>query len=157
MAAKFRPIRNDTEHEAALEEIERLWDARPGTDAADRLEVLSILVEAYEREHHPVLPPSPIDAILFRLEQLNSPRSFLERLIGHKGHVSEVLSGKRGLSLGMIRKIHAVMKIPAEILIAPTTPQPPRSQAKAPARRKPSDTQRAARPAHSRPPARLAR
>lgn len=115
---RIRPIRTEREHAAALREIEQLWEARPGTAAHDRLEVLSILVEAYEDEKQAIEPPDPIAAIKFRLDQLGLDRSALESSIGSRGRVSEILAGKRRLTLAMIRRLHRDLGIPAEALLA---------------------------------------
>ena len=113
----IKPVRTSKDHRTALAEVERLWEAKPGTPEHDRLDVLVTLVEAYEAKHHPIPPPDPIDAILFRLDQLDLDRKDLEALIGSRARVSEVLSGRRSLSLGMIRRLHGRLGIPAEILI----------------------------------------
>ena len=70
IAKHIKPIKTPEDYEAALKTIEELWDAKPNTLESDLLEVLTVLVEAYENEHYPILPPQPIDAILFRMEQL---------------------------------------------------------------------------------------
>ena len=114
------PVRTEQEYDAALAEIERLWDATPNTPAADRLDVLATLVEAYEATHWSITPPDPIDAILFRMEQHGLTRRDLEVYLGGRGHVSEVLGRKRALSLAMIRRLHAGLGIPLESLIKPT-------------------------------------
>jgi HTH-type transcriptional regulator/antitoxin HigA len=113
----IRPIRNDTDHARALEVVEQLWGADPDTPEGEALEVLVTLIDAYEARHHPLDPPDPIEAILFRMEQQGLSRSDLEPMIGGRGRVSEVLNGKRGLSLRMIRRLHEQLGIPAEILI----------------------------------------
>jgi HTH-type transcriptional regulator/antitoxin HigA len=117
MTAEIKPIRNDADHHAALAEIERLWGAAPGTPDGDRLDVLITLVHAYEEEHHVIDSPDPIAAIKFRMEQQGLTRKDLEALIGARGRVAEVLSGKRSLSIGMIRRLHEKLGIPAEVLI----------------------------------------
>lgn len=114
---ELRPIRTEDEYDEALHEIEQLWDCNPGSRAHDRLEVLAILVDAYEREHHPIDPPDPIAAIRFRMEQSGLRNKDLEPFLGSRGRVSEVLKGRRGLTLDMIRKLHAGLGIPAECLI----------------------------------------
>jgi len=115
----IKPIRTSKDHRAALTEVERLWEAKPGTVEHDRLEVLVTLIDAYEAKHHPIPPPDPVEAILFRLDQLDLDRKDLEALIGSRARVSEVLGRRRGLSLGMIRRLHRALGIPAEILIGP--------------------------------------
>jgi HTH-type transcriptional regulator/antitoxin HigA len=111
------PIRTEADLTAALAKIEALMDAAPGSHDALRLEVLSTLVEAYEAKHHPISPPAPIDAIRFRLEQQGLTTKALEGIIGTRARVSEVLNGKRALSLAMIRKLHAKLGIPLASLI----------------------------------------
>jgi HTH-type transcriptional regulator/antitoxin HigA len=69
MSTEVKPIRSERDYEAALEEVERLWGAKAGTRAGDRLDVLATLIDAYESEHYPMDPPDPIDAIKFRMEQ----------------------------------------------------------------------------------------
>ena len=113
----IKPVRNSKDHRATLAEVERLWEAKPGTPEHDRLEVLVTLIEAYEAKHHPIPPPDPVEAILFRLDQLDLDRKDLERSIGSRARVSEVLGRRRGLSLSMIRRLHHDLGIPAEILI----------------------------------------
>jgi HTH-type transcriptional regulator/antitoxin HigA len=115
----LKPIRTKAAYRKALKEISLLLDAPPGSPEADILEVLSILVEAYEEEHHPVDPPDPIEAIKFRLEQQGLTRRNLEPYIGSRARVSEVLNRKRPLSVEMIRQLHKGLGIPAEVLIRP--------------------------------------
>ena len=114
----IKPIRNRKQHRAALAEIERLWSARPGSPEHDTLEVLATLVADYEEKHQPILPPDPVQAIRFRIEQLGLDRKALEPAIGSRARVSEVLSRKRRLTLEMIRRLHKQLGIPAEILLA---------------------------------------
>jgi HTH-type transcriptional regulator/antitoxin HigA len=122
----IKPVRTSKDHRAALAEVERLWDAKAGTPEHDRLEVLVTLIEAYEAKHHPIPPPDPVEAILFRMDQMNLDRKDLEELIGSRARVSEVLGGRRTLSLGMIRRLHRRLGIPAEILIGADTSEPRR-------------------------------
>lgn len=112
-----RPIRNERDHGAALAEIEKLWDARPGTPEHGRLDVPASLVDAWERQHHPIGPPDPVEAIRFRMEQRGLSRKDLEKFIGGRGRVAEVLSGKRRLTLAMIRRLHTGLGVPADVLI----------------------------------------
>lgn len=119
MTAELKPIRTDDDHENALAEVERLWSAPSGTPEGDRLDVLATLIDAYEAKHHAIGLPDPIDAIEFRLEQQGLSRKDLEPIIGARGRVAEVLGGKRGLSIDMIRRLHDRLGIPAEVLIRP--------------------------------------
>jgi len=117
---RVKPIRNDTDYQEALRQIEKLWGAEEGTPRGDRLDVLATLVDAYEQKHHSMDPPDPIDAIRFRLEQLGLDQRALIGVIGNRSRVYEVMNGDRGLSLAMIRKLSEKFGIPAEVLIQPT-------------------------------------
>ena len=114
---ELKPIRSKREHQAALKEIEALWNARAGTAEADRLEVLVVLVEAYERRHFPVEAPHPIDFLLHVMEARGLTRKDLERYIGSRARVAEVLNRVRPLTLEMIRRLASGLKVPAEVLI----------------------------------------
>jgi HTH-type transcriptional regulator/antitoxin HigA len=116
----LKPIRSETDYQAALAEMERLWGTRLGTPEGDRLDVLATLVDAYEAEHEPIDPPDPIDAIRFRMEQQGLTRKDLERVLGTRTRVSEILNRKRKLSIRMIRRLHAELGISADVLIRPT-------------------------------------
>ena len=115
----LRPIRDDKDYESALAEIERLFDAQPGTPQGDRLEVLSILVEAYEDRHYPVPLPDPIEAIQYHMESRGLSRRDLEPYIGTRARVSEILNRRWSLTLRMIHRLQAGLGIPAEVLIQP--------------------------------------
>jgi HTH-type transcriptional regulator/antitoxin HigA len=115
----IKPIRNTSDHNAALREIERLWGAPQGTPKGDRLDVLVALVESYERAHYPVAPPDPIAAIRFRLDQAGLGPSALIGVIGSRTRVYEVLRGDRPLTLPMIQRLHDRFGIPAQVLIQP--------------------------------------
>lgn len=114
---KIRPIKTDADYNAGMEEIETLWGAGIDTPKGDKLDVLITLVDAYERDHYPIDPPDPIDAIKFRMEQNNLSRKDLEPFIGSRGRVSEVLNRKRELSITMIRELHTNLQIPLESLV----------------------------------------
>ena len=116
----LKPIRTDADYEAALAEMERLWGARAGTAAGDRLDILATLVDAYENEHYPMDPPDPIEAIRFRMEQQGLTRKDLEGILGSRTRVAEVLNRRRGLSINMIRRLHEKLGISAEVLIRPS-------------------------------------
>lgn len=115
----IKPIKTETEYQAALQEIDQLFDVAPNTPEEDRLELLTILVETYEAEHYPILPPDPIDAILHVMDAYQLSEQDLEEYIGSQKQVSEILSRKKPLTLAMIRKLHDKLGIPAEILIQP--------------------------------------
>ena len=120
MAAEVKPVRTAADHEAAMAEIARLWGAKPGTPEGDRLDVLATLIEVYESAHEPMDPPDPIEAIKFRMEQQGLTRRDLEKIIGTRTRIAEVLNRKRGLSIGMIRRLHDQLGISAEVLIRPS-------------------------------------
>lgn len=129
---KVAPIRTERDYENALAEIDSLMDARPRTVEGDRLDILVTLVEAYEARHWAIDPPDPIDAIKIRLEQRGYGRSYLQKIIGSSGRVSEVLNRKRPLSVEMMRRLHAELNIPAASFLR----YPRTRQAAAAARRK---------------------
>jgi len=114
---KIHPIRTEADYDKALANVERLWGSKQGTPNGDRLDVLLVLVEDYESRHHPIDRPDPVEAIKFRMEQMNLTRKDLEPLIGPRGRVTEVINRRRPLSLAMIRKLHAGLRIPLESLI----------------------------------------
>lgn len=116
----IKAIKSKTQHEKALKRIYQLMqkDIHSGSNDENELEVLSILVEAYERERFPIAAPQPLEAIKFRLEQLGIDASELSKILGYRSRKSEILSGRRKLTLRMIRSLHRKLKIPAESLIA---------------------------------------
>jgi HTH-type transcriptional regulator / antitoxin HigA len=116
----LKPIRTETDYEAALAEVERLWGTSAGTPDGDRLDVLATLIDAYESERFPIDPPDPIDAIRFRMEQQGLTRKDLEGMIGTRTRVAEVLNRRRSLSIAMIRRLHERLGISAEVLIRPS-------------------------------------
>jgi HTH-type transcriptional regulator/antitoxin HigA len=114
---EIRPIRTKADYRSALKEIEGLMGAAPRTADGDRLDVLVTLVEAWERKHEPMDLPDPVSAIRFRMEQSGLTPKDLVPMIGRLNRVYEVLSGKRPLTLSMIRRLHLQLGIPAESLI----------------------------------------
>lgn len=115
--ADIKLIKTKDDYEKILKRIDEIFEAEPGTQAGDELELLTKLVEIYEEEKYPIDLPSPVTAIKFRMEQQGLKSKDLIPFIGSKSKVSEVLSGKRALSLNMIRKLHEGLGIPAEVLI----------------------------------------
>ena len=120
MKRELKPIRSEADYESALAEVERLWGAKSGTPDGDRLDVLAMLIDAYEAEHYPMDPPDPIEAIKFRMEQQCLTRKDLEPIIGTRTRVAEVLNRRRGLSIDMIRRLHERLGISADVLIRPS-------------------------------------
>lgn len=113
-------IKNETDYEAALARIDELMNADPGTAEGDELELLVTLVEMYEEKTHPIDLPDPIDAIKFRMDQMEMKPKDLIPFIGSRSKVSEVLSRQRSLSITMMRKLHEGLGIPAEVLLKET-------------------------------------
>lgn len=113
----IKPIRTKRDLKEALDRIDELIDAQYGTPEYDELEVLSVLVEAYEEKNVPVPPPDPVEAIKFRMEQLGLKQSDIAKLLGGKSRASEVLSHKRPLSKKMIINLHNHLQIPSDSLL----------------------------------------
>lgn len=117
MDIKVRPIRSEEDYEVVLSEIHELMDADLGTSRGDRLDVLVTLVEAYEARHWEVDLPDPVEAIRVRMEHKNLRQVDLVPMIGSRGRVSEILAGKRALTLPMIRRLAEGLDLSADVLI----------------------------------------
>ncbi|MCP5165543.1 MAG: transcriptional regulator [Pseudomonadales bacterium] len=113
----IRPIKTESDYRATLAEVESLMLAEPGTPEGEKLDVLTTLLEAYERNHYPMDFPDPVDAIKFEMERRGLTVADLEPMIGKRNRVYEVLNHKRSLSLKMIWRLHEQLGIPAESLI----------------------------------------
>jgi len=115
----LKPIKTEDQYDAALARVYELMqtDVKENSTASDELEVLSILVKEYEAAHYPIASPNPLEAIKFRLDQMGLSEKELGDILGYRSNKSEILSGKRKLSLSMIRKLNEVLHIPAEVLI----------------------------------------
>ena len=116
---EIRPIKTEEDYQATLKEVERLFDAAPDTPEGDRLDVLTTLLEAYEKNHFAIPSPDPVEALQYWMESRGITRQELEPLLGSRARVSEVFNHKRGLTLTMIRNLHDKLGIPAEALIRP--------------------------------------
>jgi HTH-type transcriptional regulator/antitoxin HigA len=114
-----RPIKTEQEHAVALSEIDGLMQATAGTPEGDRLDLLVTLVEVYESKRWPIEAPDPIEAIRFMMEQKGLTRRDLEPAIGARNRVAEVLNRKRPLTLPMIRRLSALLELPADVLVQP--------------------------------------
>ena len=114
---QIRPIRSERDHDRAIARISELMSTRPGTPEGDELDVLATLVDAYEAKHQAIDAPDPITAIQFRMEQQGLTRKDLEPMIGSRARVSEVLTGKRSLTLDMVRRVRSGLGISADLLI----------------------------------------
>ena len=119
MMKNIKLIKTEDDYKEALALADKLFDSEPNTPNGDKLELITTLIEIYEKEHFPIENPSPIEAIKFRMEQMNLTHKDLIPIIGSRSKVSEVLSGKRTLSLNMIRRLSSELGISAEILIKP--------------------------------------
>lgn len=127
----LRPIKTEDDYKAALGEIEGLFQAEPETPEGDRLDILTLLVEAYEEQHHPIPPPDPLAALEYHLESRGLTRRDLEPYLGSRARVAEVMNRRRALTIDMIRRLHQGLGIPAEVLIQPyplVEPQPSRTR-----------------------------
>jgi len=115
----IHPIKTELDYQNALKEIEGLMDAQPDTPEGDRLDIMATLIAAYEEKHYPIENPDPIDAILHRMDVLGIDRKDLEKIIGTRARVSEILNRKRPLTINMIRRISGKLCISANVLIQP--------------------------------------
>lgn len=120
----IRPVRSEQDYDASLKRIEELWGSQAGTEEGDELDILLTLVRVYEEGNHPVQYPSPVEAIKFVMDQKGWKQSDLVKYIGSPSKVSEVLSGKRPLTLAMIRALKIGLQIPADVLIQQGSPFP---------------------------------
>lgn len=119
---QVQPIHTEQDYENALVRIEEIFDAKPDTKEGDELEILGILVDEYEKKNFPIEAPKPVDAIKFRMDQLGMEQKDLAKLLGSKSRASEILSGKRSLSLRQIQILCRKLGIPAEVLIQEPEP-----------------------------------
>jgi HTH-type transcriptional regulator / antitoxin HigA len=114
---ELRPIKTKRDYENALKEAEKLWDAPAGSKEGDRLEVLVLLIQAYEAKHYPIPDPDPIDFLHHVMDARGLARKDLEPYIGSRARVAEVLNRVRPLTLEMVRRLSSGLNIPAEVLI----------------------------------------
>lgn len=114
---KLKVIRTEEDYQEALARLEKIFDSKPGSKNGDELEILSILIDQYEKEHFPIDLPDPIEAIKFRMDQMGLKQKDLAEIVGFKSRVSEILNKKRKLTLEMVRKLNTALRIPTEVLI----------------------------------------
>ena len=116
---QVKVIKARADYDIALRRLNALLDLDPadGTDLADELDLLLVVIKAYERATVPPAVVDPVEAILFRMEQMGLSRKDLEAYLGTPSRVSEVLSHRRPLSIAMVRKLHRGLGISADILI----------------------------------------
>ncbi len=110
-------IKTEEDYNEAMARLDLIFDAKMGSPEGDELELLGLLIDNYEKIHYPIGLPDPIEAIKFRMEQMNYTQSDLAKILGIKSRASEILNRKRKLSLDMIRKIHSKLNISTEVLI----------------------------------------
>ena len=115
---EIRPIKTEQDYNTSIHRIEVLWGAKKDTPQGDELDLLVTLVESYEMKHYPIAPPDPVDAIKFRMEQMDMTKADMVQYIGSQSRVSEILNGRRKLTLGMIKALYKGLRIPADILLA---------------------------------------
>ena len=115
----IRPIRSDDDHRAALQEIERLWGFPDDSPENDKLDVLATLVETYEATRWPIRPVSPRDILEYAISDRGRSQKELAALLGSRSQASDLLSGRRKVSLEMAQKISAAWQIPIQLLVAP--------------------------------------
>ena len=113
----LKVLKTEKEYQIALKRLEEIFDSKKDSKNGDELELLSLLIDNYEKEKFPIDLPDPIEAIKFRMEQLGYNQKDLSDVIGLKSRVSEILNKKRKLTLDMIRKLHAALGIPTEVLV----------------------------------------
>jgi HTH-type transcriptional regulator/antitoxin HigA len=114
----IKAIKTEDDYNSALNRLEQIFHASANSPEGDEAEILTILIEKYEEEHYPIEAPDPIEAIKFRMEQMEMNKTELAQILGYKSRVSEIFSRKRKLTLSMIRNLHEKLKIPYESLIA---------------------------------------
>ena len=117
MRVTIRPIRSDEDHRDAILEIERLWGAAPGTADGDKLDILATLVEAFEVKRWPIDPVEPLDVLKSAIADDGRSQAELAVVLGSRSRASEILSGKRHITLEAARKISRAWNIPIQLLI----------------------------------------
>lgn len=114
---KLKPIKSEKDYRNALQRLEVIFDAPIDTEEGDEAEILSLLIENYENDHYPVEAPDPIEALKIRMEELNMRQKDLIGIIGGKSRVSEILNGKKRLTVEMIRELEKILQISASVLV----------------------------------------
>lgn len=114
---RLKIIRTEKDYQESLSRLEKIFDSKSGSKDGDELEILSILIDQYEKEHFPIDLPDPIEAIKFRMDQMGLKQKDLAEIIGYKSRVSEILNKRRKLNLEMVRKLNTSLRIPTEVLI----------------------------------------
>jgi len=118
MIMDIRPIKTEHDFDKAIKRIEELWGAKRDTPEGDEFDLLVTLAESYEMKRYPIPTPDPVEAIKFRMEQMNMTRADMVKYLGSQSRVSEILNGKRKLTLKMVKSLYKGLNIPAKILLA---------------------------------------
>jgi len=106
----IHPIKTEADYQAALLRVDKLLDAQPNTPEGDALDLLTTVITAYEAQHYPILPPDPVEALVYWMETRDLTRRDLEPLIGSRARVTEILNRRRTLTLEMIRRLHTALE-----------------------------------------------
>ncbi len=114
---KIKPIKTEIDYQTALQRLEMIFDAAPNTNEGDEAEILSLLIDNYENQFHPIEAPDPIEAIKIRMEEMNLKQKDLIGIIGGKSRVSEILNKKKKLTVEMIRELEILLHISASVLV----------------------------------------
>ena len=107
----IRPIRTDADRDEAIREIDRLWGSPENSAEGDKLDVLATLVSAYDDQHYPIKPPSPLAMLNYAVTDMGRSQKELAELLGSRSQASDLLNGRRRVSLGIARKISAAIRI----------------------------------------------
>lgn len=110
-------LKTDEEYEAALERVDEIFDAAPGTPEGDEAELLVLLIKDYEDRHHPIPMPDPIEALKLTMQDRGLKSKDLVGVIGSKGYVSQLLNRKKPLTVEVMRILHRQFGVPAEALL----------------------------------------
>lgn len=114
---EIKPIKTERDYNEAIVRVEQLWGAKKDTPDGDEFDLLCTLVESYEMKNYSIAPPDPVDAIKFRMEQMDMTKTDLAKYLGSQSRVSEILNRKRKLTLKMVKSLYKELKIPAEVLL----------------------------------------
>ncbi len=114
---EIQPLRNKTDYEAALNRVEGLMSAEPGTTQGDELELLTMLVERYEQRHHAIEAPDPVEFLKNTMEFRGIGQNSLALVLKSRSRASEILNRRRPLTLDQIRKIASAWQVPSDALI----------------------------------------
>ena len=114
----IKPVKTEEDYNLSIKRIEELWGVSKDSPEGDELDLLITLVESYEMKYNPIPPPDPIEAIKFRMEQMDLTKTDMEQYLGSQSRVSEILNRKRSLTLKMVKSLYKGLKIPAEVLLA---------------------------------------